>query len=62
MIESSSRIYSPYVFAVGQLIGEMPYSIVCGLLYWVLMVRFRGCCWHGLLTAITGLSYGVRAW
>ena len=39
--ESSSRIYSPYVFALGQLIGEIPYSIVCGVLYWVLMV----CIW-----------------
>ncbi|KAF8079124.1 ABC-2 type transporter-domain-containing protein [Lyophyllum atratum] len=36
--ESSSRIYSPYVFAIGQLIGEIPYSIVCGVIYWVLMV------------------------
>lgn len=37
--ESSSRIYSPYVFAIGQVIGEIPYSILCGFLYWVLMVR-----------------------
>ena len=36
--EASSRIYSPYVFAIGQLIGEIPYSIVCAVLYWVLMV------------------------
>ncbi|KAI0789262.1 ABC-2 type transporter-domain-containing protein [Abortiporus biennis] len=36
--ESSSRIYSPYVFAIGQLIGETPYSILCALVYWVLMV------------------------
>lgn len=36
--ESSSRIYSPYVFAIGQLIGEIPYSIICGIIYWVLMV------------------------
>ncbi|KAG6817582.1 hypothetical protein H0H87_006959 [Tephrocybe sp. NHM501043] len=36
--ESSSRIYSPYVFAMSQLIGEIPYSIVCGIVYWVLMV------------------------
>jgi ABC-type multidrug transport system permease subunit len=38
--ESSSRIYSPFVFAIGQLLGEIPYSIVCGIIYWVLMVRF----------------------
>jgi len=29
-------MYSPYVFAVGQLLAEMPWSIVCALLYWVL--------------------------
>ncbi|KDR85534.1 hypothetical protein GALMADRAFT_234460 [Galerina marginata CBS 339.88] len=40
--ESSSRIYSPYVFAIGQLIGEIPYSILCGILYWVLMVYPMG--------------------
>lgn len=32
-------MYSPYVFAVGQVIGEIPYSILCGILYWVLMVE-----------------------
>jgi len=36
--ESSSRIYSPYVFAIGQLIGEIPYSVLCAFVYWVLMV------------------------
>ncbi|RPD82151.1 hypothetical protein L226DRAFT_497300 [Lentinus tigrinus ALCF2SS1-7] len=36
--EASSRIYSPYVFAIGQLIGEMPYSLLCAVVYWVLMV------------------------
>ncbi|KAF8711513.1 hypothetical protein AX14_013219 [Amanita brunnescens Koide BX004] len=36
--ESSSRMYSSYVFAIGQLLGEIPYNILCGLLYWVLMV------------------------
>ncbi|KAF8963959.1 ABC-2 type transporter-domain-containing protein [Flammula alnicola] len=40
--KSSSRIYSPYVFAIGQLIGEIPYSILCGILYWVLMVYPMG--------------------
>lgn len=40
--ESSSRIYSPYVFAIGQLIGEIPYSIICGVLYWALMVYPMG--------------------
>ncbi|RDB26527.1 ABC transporter G family member 11 [Hypsizygus marmoreus] len=40
--KSSSRIYSPYVFAIGQLIGEIPYSIICGIVYWVLMVYPMG--------------------
>jgi hypothetical protein len=38
--ESSSRMYSPFVFAIGQLLGEIPYNILCGILYWVLLVRF----------------------
>ncbi|KAF9067342.1 hypothetical protein BDP27DRAFT_1383972 [Rhodocollybia butyracea] len=33
-----SRIYSPYAFAVGQLLGEIPYNVLCGIVYWVLMV------------------------
>ncbi|TRM61565.1 ABC-2 type transporter-domain-containing protein [Schizophyllum amplum] len=36
--ESSARIYSPYVFAIGQLLSEIPYSFACGIVYWVLMV------------------------
>ncbi|THH06687.1 hypothetical protein EW146_g9533 [Bondarzewia mesenterica] len=40
--EASSKIYSPYVFAVGQLLGEIPYSILCAILYWVLMVYPMG--------------------
>ncbi|KAJ8515436.1 hypothetical protein ONZ45_g7152 [Pleurotus djamor] len=36
--EASSRIYSPFVFAIGQLVGEMPYNALCGIVYWVLMV------------------------
>lgn len=34
--EASSRIYSPYVFAIGQLLGEIPYSILCAIVYWAL--------------------------
>ncbi|KAI0673630.1 ABC-2 type transporter-domain-containing protein [Trametes maxima] len=40
--EASSRIYSPYVFAIGQLIGEIPYSLLCGIVYWVLLVYPMG--------------------
>ena len=36
--ESHSRIYSPEVFAVSQLLSEIPYSVLCTVLYWVLMV------------------------
>ncbi|KAF8511207.1 ABC-2 type transporter-domain-containing protein [Gautieria morchelliformis] len=36
--EASSRIYSPYVFAISQLISEIPYSVLCAIVYWVLMV------------------------
>ncbi|KAK7063883.1 pleiotropic drug resistance ABC transporter protein [Favolaschia claudopus] len=40
--EASSRIYSPYVFAVSQTISEIPGSIVCGIVYWVLLVYPQG--------------------
>lgn len=43
--EASSRIYSPYVFAIGQLLGEIPYSILCAVVYWLLMVRNNSCTW-----------------
>ncbi|TFK56519.1 hypothetical protein OE88DRAFT_1649845 [Heliocybe sulcata] len=36
--EASSRIYAPEVFAIAQLLGEIPYSVFCGIVYWVLMV------------------------
>lgn len=36
--EASSRIYSPYVFAIGQLIGEIPYSLLCAFVYWCLSI------------------------
>ncbi|KAM5545146.1 hypothetical protein V8D89_001257 [Ganoderma adspersum] len=40
-MEASSWIYSSYVFAIAQLLDEMPYSILCAILYWVLMVYFN---------------------
>ncbi|KAL0571220.1 ATP-binding cassette transporter snq2 [Marasmius crinis-equi] len=40
--EASSRIYSPYVFALGQVLGEIPYNILCAIVYWVLMVYPMG--------------------
>lgn len=36
--ESHSRLYSPEVFAISQLLSEIPNSIVCAIVYWVLMV------------------------
>ena len=38
--EASSRIYSPSVFAIGQLLGEFPYSALCAFIFWVLLVGF----------------------
>jgi len=35
--EASSGMYSPMVFAFGQILAETPWSIVCAVLYWVLM-------------------------
>jgi hypothetical protein len=40
--EASSRIYSPYVFALAQLLCEIPYTLVCGAIYWALMVYPQG--------------------
>ncbi|KIJ43375.1 hypothetical protein M422DRAFT_115296, partial [Sphaerobolus stellatus SS14] len=35
--EVSSRIYSPDVFAISQLVSEIPYSILCATVYWFLL-------------------------
>ncbi|KAK2465465.1 hypothetical protein APHAL10511_002357 [Amanita phalloides] len=40
--ESACRMYSPYVFAIGQLLGEIPYNVLCSLVYWVFMVYPMG--------------------
>ncbi|KAJ7103152.1 ABC-2 type transporter-domain-containing protein [Mycena belliarum] len=40
--EASSRIYSPFVFAIAQTISEIPGSIICAVVYWVLMVYPMG--------------------
>ncbi|CEL54515.1 Brefeldin A resistance protein OS=Schizosaccharomyces pombe (strain 972 / ATCC 24843) GN=bfr1 PE=1 SV=1 [Rhizoctonia solani AG-1 IB] len=34
--ESSSRMYSEFVFALGQVIAEIPYSLLCAVVYFVL--------------------------
>ncbi|KAI6015643.1 pleiotropic drug resistance ABC transporter [Pisolithus marmoratus] len=59
--EASSRIYSPFVFAIAQLLGEVPYSILCATVYWVLMVRSTGTNGTGfqLLVAIFIEFFGV---
>ncbi|KAI0800819.1 ABC-2 type transporter-domain-containing protein [Fomes fomentarius] len=40
--EASSRMYSPYVFAIAQIISDIPYGIIGAILYWVLMVYPMG--------------------
>ena len=56
-------MYSPYVFAIGQLLGEIPYNVLCGLLYWVLMVRFVyvywPIYWHFLQVFPIGFGQGT---
>lgn len=32
-------MYSPEVFTIAQLLGELPYCILCGTVYWVIMVN-----------------------
>ena len=36
--EFSSGMYSPEVFTIAQLLGELPYCILCAIVYWVIMV------------------------
>ena len=36
--EFSSGMYSPEVFTIAQLLGELPYSILCATVYWIIMV------------------------
>jgi len=31
-------MYSPEVFTIAQLLGELPYSILCAIFYWIIMV------------------------
>ncbi len=40
--EASSRIYSPYVFALAQLFGEIPYSLLCAVLFWAILIWSMG--------------------
>lgn len=34
--EASSKMYSQPIFAIGQLVAEMPYSILCAVVYFLL--------------------------
>ena len=38
--ESSSKMYSPYVFALSQLAAEVPYSILCSVVFFLLVRPF----------------------
>jgi len=40
--EFSSGMYSPEVFAIAQLLGELPYSILCAFVYWIIMIYAQG--------------------
>jgi hypothetical protein len=31
-------MYSPEVFAIAQMLGELPYCILCATVYWIIMV------------------------
>ncbi|ETW86763.1 ABC transporter [Heterobasidion irregulare TC 32-1] len=56
MSKSSSRIYSPEVFAIAQLLGEIPYSVLCAIVYWALMVYPQGFGQGAAGTAGTGFQ------
>ena len=34
--EASSKMYTQPIFAIGQLVSEIPYSILCAVVYFVL--------------------------
>ncbi|KAH9966146.1 ABC-2 type transporter-domain-containing protein [Russula dissimulans] len=40
--EFSSGMYSPEVFAIAQLLGELPYSTLCASVYWIIMIYAQG--------------------
>jgi len=40
--EFTSGMYSPEVFTVAQLLGEVPCSILCAIIYWVIMIYAQG--------------------
>jgi len=35
-------MYSPEVFTIAQWLGELPYCILCGIIYWIVMVFIQG--------------------
>ncbi|KZO94469.1 ABC-transporter [Calocera viscosa TUFC12733] len=63
--EASSRMYSPYAFAIGQLLAEIPYSFICAVAYFLLMyypMNFVGNAGYAfamvLFTELFGVSLG----
>ena len=48
--EYSSGMYSPEVFAISQLLCEIPCSVLCAMVYWIIMVTVRKVSMLHLLT------------
>jgi len=40
--EFSSGMYSPEVFSIAQLLGELPSSILCAIIFWAIMIYAQG--------------------
>ncbi|KAI0307355.1 ABC-2 type transporter-domain-containing protein [Multifurca ochricompacta] len=40
--EFSRAMYSPEVFAIAQFLGEIPYSALCAVVYWIIMIYVQG--------------------
>ena len=57
--ESHSQLYSPEVFAISQLLSEIPNSVVCAIVYWVLMVYPIG--FGGGFTGLNGTGFQLLA-
>ena len=43
-------MYSPYVFAIAQIVSDIPYGIIGAILYWVLMVGYLSTTYQDCVT------------
>ncbi len=56
--EFSSGMYSPEVFTIAQLLGELPHSILSAMAYWIIMVlRSKN---HYLLLLIQNCRFTLK--